>query len=202
MSCPNGLKLKFKKDVVICEGFPYVDLENLEEHVISDRRRGTPKSDGKSSSHKNLALKLLGKIKSVRDTPKQKAFVFIQTIHQKMEGFTKHKVKEAHLACKAQVVLGHLSNREMTKLVSNASGITNLPFHALVVANANAVYGKDLGGGGRGKTVSGKQERAWEDGVITAPRNILSQIRSVTLAADVMFVNGTPFMVTISRIRL
>ncbi len=45
----------------------------------------------------------------------------------------------------------------------------------------------------------GKLERAREDGVITIPRNILSQIRSVTLAADVMFVNGAPFMVTISR---
>ncbi len=34
VSFPNGLKLKFKKDTGICEGFSYVDLENLEEHVI------------------------------------------------------------------------------------------------------------------------------------------------------------------------
>ena len=70
MSCPNGLKLKFKKDTDICEGFPYVDLENLKEHVMSDRRSGTPKSDGRSGLHKNLASKLLVKIKSVRDTLK------------------------------------------------------------------------------------------------------------------------------------
>ncbi len=44
-----------------------------------------------------------------------------------------------------------------------------------------------------------KPDRAREDGIITIPRNILTQIQSVTLAADVMFVNGAPFMVTISR---
>ncbi len=26
---PNGLTLKFKKDVGICEGFPYIGLENM-----------------------------------------------------------------------------------------------------------------------------------------------------------------------------
>ncbi len=53
-------------------------------------------------------------------------------------------------------------------------------------------------GGVRGKTVRRKPDRAREDGIITIPRN-LSQIRSVRLAADVMFANGAPFMVTISR---
>ena len=112
--------------------------------------------------------KLLGKIKSVRDTPKQKALVFIQTLRENMEGFTVREVKEAHLARKAQAVLGHVSNGEMTKLVSNASGITNLPFHALAVANADALYGKDLGGV-RGETVRGKPERAREEGIVSIP---------------------------------
>ncbi len=35
--------------------------------------------------------------------------------------------------------------------------------------------------------------------MINIPWNVLSQIQSVTLAADVMFVNGASFMVTISR---
>ncbi len=115
--------------------------------MISDCRSGTPESDGRSGLHKNLASKLLGKIKLVRDTPKQKAFVFIQIIRKNMEGFTKREVKEAHLACKAQSVLGHVSKGEMTKLMNNASGITNLPFCTLAVANADAIFGKDLGGG-------------------------------------------------------
>ncbi len=68
-----------------------------------------------------------------------------------MEGFTKSEVKEAHLACKVCEILGHVSNVEITKLVSNASGITNLPFHTLAVANAGDIYGKDLWG------VRGKQ---------------------------------------------
>ncbi len=52
--------MKFKKDTDICEGFPYVDLENLEEHVILDSRSGTPKPDGRSGSHKSIASILLG----------------------------------------------------------------------------------------------------------------------------------------------
>ncbi len=95
--------------------------------MILDSRGNTPKPDGSSGLHKNLASKLLGKIKAVRYTPKQKAFVFIQTIHETMDRFAKKEVKEAHLACKAQSVLGHVSNGEMKKLVSNTSGITNLP---------------------------------------------------------------------------
>ncbi len=77
VSFPNGLKLKFKKDTGVCERFPYVNLENLEEHVISDRMSGTPKLDDRSGLHKNLASKLFSKIKAVRDTPKEKAFVFV-----------------------------------------------------------------------------------------------------------------------------
>ncbi len=109
-------------------------MDNLKEHVISDDRSGTPKPGGRSGSQNSLASKLLGKIKTIRDTPKEKAFVFIQTIRENMDGFTKREVKEAHLARKAQSVLGHVSNGKMTKLVSNASGISNLPFHALTAA--------------------------------------------------------------------
>ncbi len=82
--------------------------------------------------------------------------------------------------------------------MSSPSGITNVPVTPRAISNANAIYGKDLGGE-RGKTVRRKPDRVREDGVITITRNILSQIRSVTLAADMMFVNGAPFMVTILR---
>jgi hypothetical protein len=36
----------------------------------------------------------------------------IQTIHGKMEGFTKQEVEEAKAACKVQGMLGHPTNRE------------------------------------------------------------------------------------------
>ena len=101
-----------------------------------------------------------------------------------MEGFTKREVKDAHLACKAQAVLGHVSTGEMTKLVSNTSGITNLPFRALAVANTDAIYDKDLGGG-RGKTVWTKPERAREDGIVSIPQDFYNRHRFVTLTADI-----------------
>ena len=189
VSCPNGLKLKFKKDTGVCEGFPYVDLENLQEHVLSDRRSG---------SCKKYVSNLHGKINKIKEAPKQKALIFIQTVRKNMEGFTKREVKEAHLARKAQAVLGHVSDGEMIKLVNNASGITNLPFHALAVTNAKVMYGKDLGGV-RGKTVRYGPERAREEGIVSIPPDFLNLHRFVTLTADIMFVNSAPFMVTFSR---
>ncbi len=43
-----------------------------------------------------------------------------------------------------EIILGHVPNRETTKLVSGSSGLLNLPFCAFAVANTNVIYGKDL----------------------------------------------------------
>ena len=68
---PDGLILTFKKDEGVCEGFPYINLENLQDHVKS--------AMGILSDHL-LKTKLLGMAKSIRDKPKEKACVLIQTV--------------------------------------------------------------------------------------------------------------------------
>ncbi len=73
------------------------------------------------------------------------------------------------MACKAQSVLDHVSNKEMTELTRNASGITNLPFHALTVVNADTIYGKDLGGV-MGKLRERNQNRLGRMELQTSPR--------------------------------
>ncbi len=42
VQCPDGMVLKFYKDTGVCAGFPYIDLENLEEHVIKSPGTETP----------------------------------------------------------------------------------------------------------------------------------------------------------------
>jgi len=147
VKCPNGLTLKFKKDVGVCEGFPYIDLENLEEHVTSDSR---------SVSGKSMKKKLIKKLKALSETPKVKALAFAQTVRKNMEGFTRREVKEANEARKAQASTGHPSDEGLLNLVSGPSGITNVPVTPHAISNANAIYGKDLGGV-RGKTVRKSQ---------------------------------------------
>ncbi len=63
-----------------------------------------------------------------------------------MEGFTRCEVKEANAAHKAQASTGHPSDAGLLNLVSGPSGFTNVPVTAHVISNANAIYGKGLGG--------------------------------------------------------
>ncbi len=86
VKCPNDLTLKFKKDVSVCEEFPYIDIKNLKEHVTSDN---------KSVTSRNMNKKLIKNLKLLSEAPKLKAHAFVQSTHKNMEGFTRRKVKEA-----------------------------------------------------------------------------------------------------------
>ncbi len=63
-----------------------------------------------------------------------------------MEGFTKKDLQGAYLAHKAQSILSHSSDKTFGEMVSGISGILNIPSRPLDLANANHIYGKDLGG--------------------------------------------------------
>ena len=34
MECPDWTILKFKQDKGLCKGFPFIDMENLSEHIL------------------------------------------------------------------------------------------------------------------------------------------------------------------------
>merc|ERR1712051_1154772 len=87
-----------------------------------------------------------------------KACAFVNTARKKMEGFTKQDLKWAYLSRKAQSVLAHPSDSKLSE-VRDMPGITNIPSSARDVANANNIYGSDLGGK-RGKAVREKPVRA------------------------------------------
>ena len=114
-----------------------------------------------------------------------------------MEGFTKHELKGANLARKAQAILGHPSSKELSQVVSNNFGINNCPINPIDITNADTIYGRDLGGI-RGKTVRKKPERVQGD-IIKIPKDFYKLHRFVTLTADIMYVNGVPFLTTLSR---
>jgi hypothetical protein len=64
------------------------------------------------------------------------------------------------------------------------------------ITNACAIFSPNLANI-RGKTVRRKPERVWMD-YVDIPRAILDMHLHVTLVADVMFVNGVPFLVSAS----
>ncbi len=70
--CPDGGVLKFKTDVGTCEGFPYINLANLEDHIVTN---------DKSEKFKE---KLKQTLKATRDVPKKAACALVQTVQKNM----------------------------------------------------------------------------------------------------------------------
>ncbi len=75
--------------------------------------------------------------------------------------------------------------------------LTNCPITVRDVDNANRVFGPDLANL-RGKTTRTKPERVRVK-YVQIPRDFVQLHKYVTLVADVMLVNGLPFLVTSSR---
>ncbi len=97
-----------------------------------------------------MKKKLIKKLRLLSETPKVKAHAVVQSVLENMVGFTRREIRGANDACKAQASMGHPSDTGLLYLVSGPSGITNVPVTAHTISNANAIYGKDLGGyGGR-----------------------------------------------------
>jgi hypothetical protein len=105
-------------------------------------------------------------------------------------------VKGANLARKAQAILGHPSSKELSQVVSNNFGINNCP-NPIDISNADAIYGRDLGGI-RGKTVRKKPERVHGE-TLKIPKDFYKLHYFVTFTADIMYVNGVAFLTTLSR---
>jgi hypothetical protein len=75
--------------------------------------------------------------------------------------------------------------------------ISNCPVTANAVQNTHQIFGPDLAGI-RGRTVRRPSESVTTD-YVQIPRAILERHQLVTLAVEVMFVNGVPFLVSVAR---
>jgi hypothetical protein len=120
----------------------------------------------------------------------------VQTVQGNTEGFTKHEVEEAQKAHKVQGMLGHPTNRDFLGMVRGGM-ISNCPVTPTTVQNAHQIFGTDLA------CITGRMVLRPPDSVTTnyvqIPRVILEQHQLVTLAVDVMFVDGVSFLVSVAR---
>ena len=121
---------------------------------------------------------------------------FIETVRKNYEGFTKEQVLKAIEARNAMAMMAHPRQDKMAQVVSS-NMITNCPFNEADLANSKIIFGPDRGGI-KGKTVRKKPEKV-RPCYVTIPRDLFERLRIVTLTADVMFVNGIPFLITQSR---
>jgi hypothetical protein len=171
---PRGT-VKFHKDE---QGLPYIDLD-------------------KSSKEAATMLMQLGQ-HALTDQTKGNAehTMLVETVRENFEGFTKNEVLKAKQARRAQAMMGNPSEKDFKGVVSNHL-ISNCPITVHDITNSRAIHGPALASV-RGKTVRRAPAPVVMD-YVDVPRSLVERHRLVTLAADVFFVDGTAFLMTISR---
>ncbi len=112
------------------------------------------------------------------------------------EGHTKRDVLQAKEARRAQAMIGNPSEGDFKGMVSG-NPIKNCPVTTTDITNARKIFGPDLA------SIQGKTVR-WTPGPVVAdyvavPRLLVEQNGIVTMEADVFIVDGTAFLVTLSR---
>ncbi len=112
------------------------------------------------------------------------------------EGYTKREVTQAKEARRAQAMMGNLSEKDYKGMVSNKL-IANCPITSHDVSKARMIFGSDLASIW-GKTVRWAPEPVVTD-YVAVPRTLIETNKVIMLAADVFFVDGTAFLLTVTR---
>ncbi len=130
---------------------------------------------------------------NVSDPESKIELMLVNTVRGKFEGSTCHKVERAREAQHIQGMIANPTEREFAGMVHEKL-LTNCPFTIRDVDNANQIFGSDLTNL-RGKATRTKPERIRVE-YVQIPWDFVQLHKYVTLVADVMFVNGLPFLVT------
>ncbi len=131
-----------------------------------------------------------------KDDASDEGTAFVQTVQGNYEGYTKQEVLRAKEACHGQALIGNPSEKDYEAMV-RSNMITNCPVSTSDVSNARAIFGPDLASV-RGKTVRQTPAPVAAE-YVAVPQLLVKSNRMLTLAADVFFVDGTPFLLTVAR---
>jgi hypothetical protein len=174
---PRG-DVRFYKDE---QGLPYIDLDGSEQEAA------TMLMQLGMGQHVTFAQSAAGEIEHT---------MLVETVQANYEGYTKKDIIKAKEAWRAQAMMGNPSKKDYKGVVSNHL-ISNCPVTHADITNARAMFGPDL------PSVQGKTVRRMPAPVVTdyvaVPRSVVKLNKMVTLAADIFFVNGTAFLITMLR---
>jgi hypothetical protein len=125
-----------------------------------------------------------------------RAVVMVNTIKGNMEGFTDREFDRAKLAHRTLGFAGYPSPRDFKNMV-RSNMIKTCTATPADIDNAQISFGDDIVTL-RGKTVRNNQD-AMMANYVEIPKEIIDSNNEVIMAADVMLVNGMPFVTTLSR---
>ena len=129
----------------------------------------------------------------------EEGFAMIETVRKSFAGATKVEIEKAYLARTVQRRIGHPPDERFKEIVSlGEGGLRNCPITVADISNAPIIYGPNRprcrGGTKRDtKVLRVKEQR------VAIPREFYRMHKMVTITADVMFINGIAFLVTLSR---
>ena len=119
--------------------------------------------------------------------------MFVQTVRQNYEGYTKKEILQAKEARRAMGLIGYPKDQDFKGMV-RANMIPNCPIDVNDITNARDIWGPDLASL-RGKTVRPTPAPVVAK-YVAVPKLVIDRNKTVTLAADVFFVDGTRFLMT------
>jgi hypothetical protein len=122
---------------------------------------------------------------------REEAVACVETVRGNMQGFTLEQCTKAKGARNAMAMMAHPPEGKMKYMVSS-NNVLNIPFTSTDFANGRALFGPDRGAI-RGKTVRQRPHKVRPE-LIEIPRELYERTRDVILTADVMFVDGLPFL--------
>ena len=122
------------------------------------------------------------------------ATIMVQTVRSNYKGFTKKDIKSAKEARQLQDMIGRPSDKDYGGMVSS-NMIKNCPIDSTDVSDARAIFGPYLASV-RGKTVQRKPKLIVEE-YVAVPKELVSQHKNISMAADVFFVNDIAFLITV-----
>ena len=173
-------------------GYCVVHMPKGEVHFYKDEQ-GLPYLDLEESSEDGTLLLVQHEGRACNEEPE--AVSLVQTVRGNYEGYTKCEVLKAKEAHQAQAMLGNPSKAYYKGMVSHYL-IPNCPVTSSDITNARAIFGPDLPSV-QGKTVRRKPAPVVAD-YVAVPRELVAANKTITLVADIFFVDGTAFLLTVS----
>jgi len=191
----HELKKKYRITYDSWEGH-YVVHTPRGEVKFHKNKQGLPYIELDGAGGREAAVLLLQSIQGEHVAKMGIGVVHVQTVRGNYEGHTKNDVMQAKEARCVQAMIGNPSEKDFKGMVSG-NMIKNCPVTMTDITNALAIFGPDLASI-RGKTVRWTPAPVVAD-YVAVPRALVEQNKVVTLAADVFFVDGTAFLITVSR---
>ncbi len=156
------------------QGLPYINLDG---------------------SGREAVIMLLETAMAVEPKESKEEFINVQTVRENCEGYTKREIFKTKEARRAQRLIGNPSESNFRGLV-RGNMTQNCPITSDNVTNVQAIFGPDLASM-RGKIVWQTPAPVVAD-YVEVLRLLVQNNKVVTMAADVFFVDGTAFLITVS----